>query len=111
MDPHNINFSYIGCSKDVLEAREASFNEDIFYKEIKKLFETAIKVNSVNVEIKDQESQKTEKFIATVIVHSPDGGFESTERGSDAAKVTRDAIKSAITKIHNLKEKKTNHHK
>jgi ribosome-associated translation inhibitor RaiA len=103
-----INFSYIGCSKESLEAKEASFNESQFEDELEKSFETSINVTNINFEIKENSSQKTERFVVTIIVKSPDGTFDISEKGNDAAKVSRDAIKSVIRNIHKLKEKKVN---
>lgn len=106
---NKIHYTYIHCTKDDLK-KEVSFSEDDFSDKLQKLFEQDLLINQIDIKIIYEKGQANENYTCTINVDAPKAGMTYTEKGEDAAKVTRSAVEKVIMEIHG-KNKQIHSHK
>lgn len=104
-----ISFNYINCNLEELSNHEASFDEEVFKKELEKAEETQLTINSIIVELKKEPSHANGQYETLVMTKGPKIDLKIKFEGNDPAAITRTAIHETIKQIREQKEKNKHH--
>lgn len=100
-------FSYTQCDKSYF-AHEVNFDEDLFRKEVNKIFETSIPVKKVELEFILEDKEASRRFTVVIRIESPLIQFTHTENAfNNYSASVYQAIRKGLEFVRQEKEKMT----